>query len=353
MSRPRGFVVLGYAVTALHPGVGRAPGTVDLPVQRDPMGYPMVYASSVKGAFKAECGRRAEEDNKVCFDNNGRINCENCPLCCCLFGHELGGEPAAGLLSVLDLVPLFFPVPSLSHGYLYVTTPYLAARAAAILEAIDTMNKHQNEETEELEGLKQFLKNVKDLELDEGKAVACSIQGEKVYVGATELNIKEDNNDSRRIKQSCNGLNIIRDLGGLASAIPSRLVVVSDVDGPVLIEKGLIRLTRVKLRVDKKTVAGSALWTEEYIPHGTVFLGGFAALTPRANKYCCKELAKDNGNNCIVRDSSDVSTLLGKFMKRMSGDSCQTYAIVGGKETIGKGVLFLKLKPCPSKGDGQ
>ncbi len=341
MSRPRGFAVLGYAVTALHPGVGRAPGTVDLPVQRDPMGYPMVYASSVKGAFKAECGRRAGNN---CLDNDGRIDCEKCPLCCCLFGHELRGEPAAGLLAVLDMVPLFFPVPSLSHGYLYITTPYLAARAAAMLEAIALEDK-------EISNLKGFLEDIRrdHSGLGEGEAAACSgVEGE-VYVGSTRLDISERRLECR------DRLKAVESLGGLASAIASRLVVVSDMDGPILVEKGLVRLTRVKLRVDTKTVTGSALWTEEYIPQGTVFLSGFAALTPRANKYCCmvEDGPENKAGNCIVYDEKDVGKLLADFMQRLGGDGCTTYAIVGGKETIGKGMLLLKLEPCPSKGDGQ
>ena len=353
MSRPRGFIVLGYAVTALHPGVGRAPGTVDLPVQRDPMGYPMVHASSVKGAFKAECGRRVKvEEGGVCWNNEGRIDCSRCPLCCCLFGHELGGESAAGLLAVLDMVPLFFPVPSLSHGYLYVTTPYLAARALAVLDAVAPPSGVQSE----LDSLKDLLQSVKEKgsSLGEGQAVACSGIGGEVYVGSTGLNVT-----GVLEKGSCDEkLKLVSGLGGIASTIASRLIVVSDADGPLLVEKGLVRLTRVKLRVDTKTVAGRALWTEEYIPQGTVFISGFAALTPRSNRYCCRALKDegknggDEGKSCVVVDK-DVGRLLTKFMKLLGGDDCKAYAIVGGKETIGKGMLLLQLKPCPSRGDKQ
>ena len=340
MPRTRGFVVLGYAVTALHPGIGRAPGTVDLPVQRDPMGYPMIYASSVKGAFKAECGRRSS--NCLLKSSDGRIACEDCPICCCLFGHELGGSPAAGLLAVLDMVPLFFPVPSLSHGYLYITTPYLAARAASILSAIAT-------EEAGIKDLKGFLEAVKGYgsstgkgrALNEGEVAVCSSFGEEVggevYVGSTALKIVD-----KGLK--CKDLALIEELGGLASTIRSRLVVASDKDGPLLIEKGLVRLTRVKLRVDTKTVAGQALWTEEYIPPGTVFLSGFIALTPRRNRYCCG--SDKEADKCIIVDDEQVEKLLMDFVRLIGGDDCTAYAIVGGKETIGKGMLLLKLRPC-------
>jgi len=336
----RGFAVLGYAVTPLHPGVGRAPGVVDLPVQRDPMGYPLVYASSVKGAFKAECGRRSN-----CVDtNSGRLDCNKCSLCCCLFGHELetGGESAAGLLSVLDMVPLFFPVPSLSHGYLYMTTPYLAARASAVLDAIDAQRVNS------LEGLKGLLDKAAELgqSLGEGEAAACSgvsveSSEEKVYIGSTEVKVKEKS-------LPCNGLEkLLGRLGGLAPSIPRRLIVVSDSDGAVLVEKGLIRLTRVKLRVDTKTVAGTALWTEEYIPQGTVFLSGFLALTPRKNPYCCKYIGTNN--SCVVEEK-DSDKLLREFINILGAKDCTAYAVIGGKETIGKGLLRLILTPCDKSG---
>ncbi len=354
----QGFVVLGYAVTALHPGIGRAPGVVDLPVQRDPMGYPMVYASSIKGAFKAECGRRLndKDNNKNCINNKGRLDCDKCPLCCCLFGHELGGESAAGLLSVLDMVPLFFPVPSLSHGYLYITTPYLAARAIAILETIGNNDL-------DLQGLVAFLNTAREdgSKLKESEAIGCAGIGKEVYVGTTRLEIKRNNDkskDSGEEKKNdsldCSMLNVVKNLGGLAADIANRLIVVSDKIGPLLVEKGLIRLTRIRLRVDTKTVTEQALWTEEYIPQGTIFLSGFIALTPRKNKYCCEALKRDS--NCILASKNDVGTLLKELLNILGSDNCTTYAIIGGKETIGKGILRLSLKPCKtskSKGDKQ
>ena len=97
-TRAIGILIIGYAVTPLHPGAGRVPGVVDLPVQRDPMGYPMLYASSLKGALKAECARRSDVN---CFKDDGRIDCDKCKLCCCLFGGEPGeASEASGLLSV-------------------------------------------------------------------------------------------------------------------------------------------------------------------------------------------------------------------------------------------------------------
>ncbi len=109
-------LLLMTPVTPLHPGVGRAPGAVDLPVQRDPIGYPMVYGSSLKGALRAQCRRR------------GGIPCNE------VFGGEPGEEGKPGKVLVPDLVLFAAPVPSYDHGYIYVTTPYLLRRTLALLE---------------------------------------------------------------------------------------------------------------------------------------------------------------------------------------------------------------------------
>ncbi|RLI32648.1 type III-B CRISPR module RAMP protein Cmr4, partial [Candidatus Bathyarchaeota archaeon] len=45
-----GDLVLVRAVTMLHPGIGRSGAVVDLPVQKDNLGFPMIFSSSLKGA---------------------------------------------------------------------------------------------------------------------------------------------------------------------------------------------------------------------------------------------------------------------------------------------------------------
>jgi CRISPR-associated protein Cmr4 len=326
-----GFPVLGYAVTPLHPGVGRAPGAVDLPVQRDPMGYPIVYASSVKGALKAECARQA--GGVDCFDrDSGRIKCddERCALCCCLFGREPGSEEtASSLLSVLDLVPLFFPVPSLSHGYLYITTPYLARRAYAILEAAGAPG--------ELGKLAELLNTIAGSRPAEGAAKGC-IEGE-VYIVTDKLRVEK--------LGDCSGLNAVKKLGGLAGDMDSRLIVVSDADGPLYVEKGLIRVTRVRLKLHTKTVETGGLWTEEYIPEGTVFLGGFIAAVPKKNKYCAiaRGTEPEEGSDVVLEDAA--RELVCKLLERLQQKNSTFYAVIGGKETIGRGLIkFIIPQQC-------
>lgn len=331
IAKLHGLLVLGYSVTPLHPGSGRAPGAVDQVVQKDPLGYPIVFASSVKGAFKAECARRvAQICNRDCFDE-GRIKCSesgsteeskelacelNCRICCCLFGSEpSASEQEAGLFSVLDFIPLFFPIPSLSEGYVYLTTPYLVKRALAILDVVNS---------QDLETLRKFLEEVVSNEdkLTDNKVLTTITNKHEIYVSTTKF-------FAESITIQDQNLSLLEKCGPLAKNLRNKIVVMSDANGPIYVEKGMIRVTRIRLRLDTKTVSEGGLWTEEYIPQGTIFLGGFVVPNPvRKNSYCPESV-----------EPIDV-------LRKTLGNVCETYAVIGGKETIGRGMIKLKLHPC-------
>ncbi|HIC99090.1 MAG TPA: type III-B CRISPR module RAMP protein Cmr4 [Pyrodictiaceae archaeon] len=329
-SPPRGLLVLGMSITPLHPGVGRAPGVVDLPVARDPLGYPIILASGVKGALKALCGRRLCEERLK--GDEGRIDCDRCLegggeadnkclLCCCLFGPEPGsGEKGAGLLSVLDFFLLAIPVPSASHGYVYLTSPYLLKRALGLLEILKTEGVRKADELYSAIG--KLLSKVED-----GKSYSAI--GGDIDVGGT-LIYTEPLKDVSFLDEE-----LLKGLGGLAYDASKRLVLVPDSEAIHLLERGLIRVTRVRLRIDTKTVAKGALWTEEYIPPGTLFIGGLIA-TNYSNEYCTKLC---NGKRC---SDGDAHNLLEKFKSEVLKVSNNiAYMLVGGKETIGKGLVKL------------
>ncbi len=317
----RGLLILGVAVDPLHPGAGRSPGVVDLPVQRDALGYPLVYASSVKGALKSLCARNlcpgriirgeggdagkirccAREENGKCVDA-----CE----CCCVFGGEPGeGEAGAGALAFLDLVPLAFPAPSADHGFVYVTTPVLLARIQLLLEAIGG--------NEAAAGLKRVVDELlaASMSLGAGRALAARGLGGSVSIGAAALRV-DGEVDLSALRSMLGGL------GGMASMLPDRLVVVSAQDGLALVERSLLRVTRVRLRRDRKTVATGALWTEEYIMYGTVFATGVVDTCYR-NRYC-------------EALGGDPVEMLWEAVRK---DGNRFYAVVGGKETVGRGMI--------------
>ncbi len=323
-----GLLLLGIAVDPIHAGAGRAPGVVDLPVQRDALGYPIVYASSVKGALKTLCAK--ELNCSIESDDRGRILCSNnCSLCCCLFGPEPGeGDKGAGRLAILDLVPLALPAPSAEYGFVYITSPVLISRALLVLEAVAVRLQDGDQNAENvakaLRGLLEKLQE-KARNLPSGEVAVVDggiFKGGAVTVGATPLTVREKVSVEKRDELE----KALSRLGGLAGELLRRLVVSSSQDGPVLVERALLRVTRVALRRDRKTVMTGALWTEEYLPYGTVFLTAVID-TGFKNEYC---------------DKANVDDPLGELRKKVLKEKDKDgrfYVIVGGKETVGKGLI--------------
>ncbi len=322
----RSILLLGEAVDPIHLGTGRSPGVVDLPIQRDPLGYPLAFASSVKGALKTLCVR-----SKPCTSNGNAVNsygfidCSKCGVCCCLFG----GEPRqdedkarTSKISVLDLIPFAFPVASATNGFLYITAPPLLKRASLVLEALE---KRGLQNTSPLRNLMDALAE-QGSQLPPGSVLIASsniannildIAGSLVKPVGLEGDI------------NMGALKDIEALGGLASNISNRLVVSSVPDGPVLVDKALLRVTRVALRRDRKTVSEGALWTEEYLPPGTLFIGGLIEMD--VNNYYC--------------DQSRIDKPIEKLLEILNSTSNKSfYVTIGGKETVGKGLIKFTYK---------
>ncbi len=323
-SRATGLVFVGTAITPLHPGAGRSPGLVDLPVQRDALGYPLVYASSLKGALKTLCAKVASGvGGQGCIKGNGnrdagRIDCENCRDCCCLFGGEVGeGEKGAGKLAFLDMVPWAYPVPSATHGYLYVTAPTLLARVFNMLEAAGYVKQAREVQSLIVEAEGRLGGDVHGVVLSDSR-----VQSGMVDVAGSTMRVERigvETSSARWLTPDT--------LGPLAKSTPRRLIIVSDEYGTVIVNRALLRVTRVALRRDRKTVRTGALWTEEYIPIGTLFVTGVVE-TLYTNEYCDK---------AGIEEGKAAEKLLELLARRNN----TIYVNVGGKETVGRG--FVKM----------
>lgn len=314
------MLLAALALTHLHPGSGRAPGVVDLPVQKDPLNYPIILASSAKGALKALCARKVCRES--CLSNEGRIKCEKAPLCCCLFGSEPHEEESyTSVISILDFVPLAFPAPSARAGYVYVTTPLILRRVSHILQAV---------------GLGSYADSLEKLaaEADTRAAVVGNRLGEDVDIAGMTFE-KQRVDLSKLGNEVTDFLNAIQGLKGMSSTFTQRLIVVRDEEGASIVDKSLVRITRVRLRVDRKTVESGALWTEEYIPAGTVFVSGLT-INYVLNKYCDKIL----GNNYLT--NRNLTEKIREKLEELLGGKEFTF-FVGGKESIGRGLIKVKV----------
>ena len=82
-------------------------------------------------------------------------------------------------------------------------------------------------------------------------------------------------------------------------------------------------MTRVRLDYIRKAVQKGALWTEEYVPQGAVFVGLI--------EYNTVEV-----RGCEVSPEEARSFLMNNVL-----DKLNNIVDVGGKETIGKGLVEI------------
>src|SRR5690349_7144482 len=116
----RGAMLFLYTVTATHVGSGET-ATADLAIQRNPtLGWPMIQASSLKGALRDAAPAEADADawkSTVAFgyDPQDKRSGRDARLA------EL--QHACGALAIGDAELLAFPVASLAGIFAWVTCP--------------------------------------------------------------------------------------------------------------------------------------------------------------------------------------------------------------------------------------
>lgn len=287
-------------ITPTHPGVGRAPGVVDLPVARDPLGYPYIPGSEVKGAIKSLLINNLQNSDE---ENKRKVEC--------LLGREPGvsGVEGASMVSITDFTLLLMPVPSLNLGVAYVTSPYLLGQAQNMASVSNQDDKPP---------LKELLSI---------KTPGTTAGNGKVYIGLDEykLNALTDKTGLEKLD------NWLSSISGIFSKVKvsDRLVILPVEDAARQIEKGLIRYTRVRLDRKTKTAAGGGLWTEEYIPPAALFIGLFI---PTGFKP----------NNCNKTQNNNAANQLWNLLLEKAGDKKGAALVIGGKESVGKGLVRLQ-----------
>ena len=303
--------ILASALTHIHVGVGQAPGVVDLPVVRDSMGYFYIPGSSLKGSIKSTLIRT---------DKNKEVKK--------YLGSEPGEENKPGTLAFQDLYPLLVPLPSLDRGVIFATTPLLLIRATMLINS-------RNQQ----DGIMAFIRSIKDkvtnifsghnkpemLLLKAGDSID---QNKNICVLTTcqEVRVEKLNNDNNNIGDQLKTLNEIYSVL-LRPKGYTEILVVNDTIAPRILDRALIRQTRVRLNRETKTVKTGGLWTEEYIPHFTLFSG--AVVNTRM------KVTNNSGDN---RQDNPIG-----WIKEAINNTLKGTVIIGGKETIGKGLLKLEL----------
>ncbi|NPA69900.1 MAG: type III-B CRISPR module RAMP protein Cmr4 [Crenarchaeota archaeon] len=333
-----GKLIFIRAITPVHVGIGRVYGeAVDLPIQRDEFGLPVIWGSSLKGAI------RSQRELSIDRLENDRSKNEKKRILRAVFGpddsEESKGIDTASSMSVLDARLVLIPARALRGLYVYVTSSHLLRYYLNyVMILLECTLSHYSK----LEEIERSLSSLVDkLDVDESRAIALSDRYVMNVGGRRNIVINEQVLDVdvrtglERDFERC----LVTDKGPLSREELSRVVVVSDSDIDDIVRRSLQVITRVKLDYDKKVVKQGALWSEEYVPANTIFVGAILYSRPRMLKLCAEIGSRENIDESIkqvckiLKDYDDVGIIWRDII------SPGEYLILGGHETIGKGIV--------------
>ncbi len=284
------------ALTPVHVGVGRSPGVVDLPIARDSFGYPWIPASGLKGVIKSSCLLlSSDKDRWECYKYYG-------------WDIEIAenvSEYWVSAISFTDGFLLAFPTRALVDGeekIVYIVPESSRHRLIDLSKTIPCHGEVERKYSDVIER-KLSLENTNEVEL----------RLRYFNVKAKEIELK-DMFEEIRVYERLPSL--------VKQIIENGVYVIDDSIARHIVEMELIRVTRIRLKPDTKTVKEGALWSEEYVPQATVFA---AATFYRETK------AKDE----LVKPSCAR-----EYQRRLL-QSIGWTVFLGGKETIGRGLVKI------------
>jgi len=295
-----------HALTPLHPGSGSALGAVDLPVQRERhTQWPVITGSSLKGVIRDEC--RPEDKKDEAYQEWLAV-----------FGPESGEESGAhaGAVNFTDARILAFPVRSLKGVFAWITCPAVLRRFKRDLQIAGISTEW---------AIPEFSKVTNTA--SEQKSWAFFTQDSSLKIDGNDQIVLEEFDFTRSDKTTHENLTKITSY--LSHAIldeetnnifSGHFVILSDDDFTYFVRQATEVATRIKLDYKTKTVAGKALFSEEFIPPETIFY----SLT----------IAEKSRRPNVSLTAEDVMEYIKKVPQ---------YIQLGGDATIGKGICMQKM----------
>jgi CRISPR-associated protein Cmr4 len=298
-SNPPAYILFLRALTPLHVGAGRGASVhVELPVQRDEFGFPTIWASSLKGALRANFDRGSKCDKNIIF----------------------GPEPASpevsdysSAASFTDSRLILIPGRLLKGVWAFITSPHMLEQFKVLLE---------------VRGEKVDMLSVPSVSDDEAlvskpELILTGSDGKK-YIVVNEAKLEKARED-KAVAESLS--KVLPDK--IASMVKDKgVIVVPDTISRDIINRSMVIQYRVRLDPNTKTVEQGP-WSEEYTPSNTVM----------ASLVVCREPRRRGSGGGACASATDVcSDLVGYFT------STRSTIYVGGKETIGKGLIELYFR---------
>jgi len=281
-----GMVASFYALTNLHPGSGNSLSYVDLPVQREKhTSFPVIVGSSVKGVIREYASRRWNDVEKVTS----------------FFGTEDTGD-ISSKISFTDARILLYPVRSVRGIFAYVTCPYVLKRFFNDIEVLTNVS-------DKVKNIISLL-NISDDKVIIDKELS-ELKIDNTLVGIEEFLFSIDTEYEIRIiideLQNC--LNIDK------KSLSNRLLIVSDSVFTDLVNYAIEVRTRNKIDQVTGTAEDKALFVVELIPSEAVFYS-------------------------LILLKKEKESLLEDIRNLLDSQVIQ----VGGNETIGNGLVRVKIK---------
>ena len=335
-----------HALTPLHPGAGRFGATevVDLPVQRDEFGFPTIWSSSLKGVLRSSFELRArsqtDEAKQVADETFVRA----------VFGPEPASPEVSeysSAISVLDARLLMIPARSLKGVWCYLTSPHLLNYYRVYLEVA---SEYAPQLKTNLEGVKKLVEAAESAFKSKGADAdrAALVSDERCVIRSDQRSVIVLNEEEFAAE-------VRSELAGIWNFLPTgieqrSIAVVTDDVAERLVRKSLVVQPRVRLDYERKTVSRGGLWDEEYLPQRTLMVSLIVARQPRQSLSKIAERIAKN----LRESENEAKELVDKALKSLSDLDATAIlsklselksAVLGGKETVGKGVAKLLWYP--------
>jgi len=252
------------ALTPLHVGAGKGVREhVDLPVQRDEFDIPTIWSSSLKGGFRGGYSRTIRNETEKEMLNK-------------VFGPPPGrGHEYSSAISFLDAKLVFIPARSLKRIWTYVTSPHLLSYLITYLEGLNMEVYASN--------LSEFLRNI-DLPV---------VSRDDLFVRDHIIVLNELDIDGCAVDKGL--VNVFTNIlpQELINDLNERGLVIMD-DNTIfnIIQRSMIIQYRIRLNYERKVIEGGSLWSEEYIPQGTIFVSG----------VLCRSCTNEDGKEIISKE---------------------------------------------------
>jgi CRISPR-associated protein Cmr4 len=265
-----------------------------------------------------------------------------------------GPEPASpevseysSAVSVLDARLLMMPARSLKGVWCYLTSPHLLNYYRVYLEVA---SEYAPQLKTTLEGVEKLLEAVESAFKSKGADADRT-----ALVSDERCVIRSDQRSVMVINEEEFAAEVRSELAGIWKLLPGAIeqksvAVVTDDAAGRLVRKSLVIQPRVRLDYERKTVSPGGLWDEEYLPQRTLMVSLVVAKQPKQSP---DKIAKKIAEN-LKKNEAEAGGLAGKALKSLGNLDATAIldklsqlgsAVLGGKETVGKGITKLLWYP--------